>query len=100
MQWGVWRGGGAAVPLCTSHPFAELRHVVEDSAAACVCSTREFQDRATAVAHACGVPFIPIEQLLSQEAGEGTFPDEPVTPDTDAIVVYTSGAGCDRMVGR
>ena len=30
-QWGVWRGGGIAVPLCVSHPLQELEYVISDS---------------------------------------------------------------------
>src|SRR6266571_2387007 len=30
-QWGIWRAGGVAVPLATSHPPAELEHVIRDA---------------------------------------------------------------------
>ena len=26
-QWGIWRAGGIAVPLCTTHPPPELEYV-------------------------------------------------------------------------
>ena len=28
VQWGIWRAGGIAVPLCTSHPVPELEYIV------------------------------------------------------------------------
>src|SRR5947208_16878232 len=37
-QWGIWRAGGVAVPLATSHPPAELEHVIRDSEAEIVRS--------------------------------------------------------------
>jgi len=32
-QWGIWRAGGIAVPLCASHPPPELAHVIDDAEA-------------------------------------------------------------------
>jgi malonyl-CoA/methylmalonyl-CoA synthetase len=32
-QWGIWRAGGVAVPLCTAHPLPALRYVLEDTRA-------------------------------------------------------------------
>ena len=29
VQWGIWRAGGIAVPLCTSHPTPELEYIVQ-----------------------------------------------------------------------
>ena len=29
-QWGVWRAGGIAVPLCLAHPEPEFEYVIED----------------------------------------------------------------------
>src|SRR5436309_1466145 len=28
-QWGIWRAGGVAVPLCTSHPRPELEYGID-----------------------------------------------------------------------
>ncbi|MDZ8054659.1 MAG: hypothetical protein RMX63_24905 [Aulosira sp. ZfuCHP01] len=27
-QWGIWRAGGIAVPLCISHPRPELEYAI------------------------------------------------------------------------
>ena len=32
-QWGIWRAGGVAVPLCISHPRPELEYVITNSGA-------------------------------------------------------------------
>src|SRR5437899_3017785 len=41
-QWGIWRAGGVAVPLGTSHPPAELEHVIRDSEAEIVVVHADF----------------------------------------------------------
>ena len=41
-QWGIWRAGGIAVPLCTTHPAPELEYTIDDAA-------RERADRASDV---------------------------------------------------
>src|SRR5262245_20858634 len=43
-QRGIWRAGGVAVPLATSHPPAELEYVIRDSAAAIVVGDTASRD--------------------------------------------------------
>ncbi len=31
LQWGIWRAGGIAVPLCVLHPLPSLQYVIENS---------------------------------------------------------------------
>src|SRR5919112_604597 len=33
VQWGIWRAGGIAVPLCLTYPPASLDYVITDTAA-------------------------------------------------------------------
>ncbi len=33
IQWGIWRAGGIAVPLCVKHPYASIKYVIEDTKA-------------------------------------------------------------------
>ena len=30
-QWGIWRAGGVAIPLCTKHPLSSLEYVIDDT---------------------------------------------------------------------
>jgi malonyl-CoA/methylmalonyl-CoA synthetase len=40
VQWGIWRAGGIAVPLCLDYPLPSLQYVVDDTQAEIiVCST-------------------------------------------------------------
>src|SRR5690606_34307075 len=44
VQWGIWRAGGVAVPLCTMHPASELTYVIEDSDASIVVAHPQYAD--------------------------------------------------------
>src|SRR5690606_3990481 len=43
IQWGIWRAGGIAVPLCVKHPLPSIRHVIEDSQSSVVVYSREYE---------------------------------------------------------
>ena len=45
LQWGIWRAGGVAVPLCLSHPAPELEYVLADTTASIVVADDAFCDR-------------------------------------------------------
>ena len=36
IQWGIWRAGGIAVPLCVKHPYDAIKYVTEDAQAEAV----------------------------------------------------------------
>ena len=42
VQWGIWRAGGIAVPLCDVYPPAELEYVIRDSGASKVVVHPDF----------------------------------------------------------
>ena len=43
LQWGVWRAGGIAVPLCTKHPLPSIQYVLEDTQAETVVYAKEYE---------------------------------------------------------
>ncbi len=45
IQWGIWRAGGIAVPLCTKYPTPSLRYAIEDTAARTVLYTERFTEK-------------------------------------------------------
>src|SRR5438128_12600309 len=71
-QWGIWRAGGVAVPLATSHPPPELEYVIRDADAEIVLAHPDFADtlRALAVKRA--------RLLETQQALDGTTPHSPL----------------------
>ena len=44
VQWGIWRAGGIAVPLCVTYPFPSLQYVIEDTQAAILVVAPEFEE--------------------------------------------------------
>ncbi|MCG3148865.1 MAG: Long-chain-fatty-acid--CoA ligase [Verrucomicrobiae bacterium] len=83
-QWGVWRAGGIAVPLCMHHPAPELEYVLTDSQASIVVAHPQFATRLRPLAEKLGLRF-----LLTGETGQGNLPE--LTLDRRAMLVYTSG---------
>lgn len=50
VQWGVFRAGGVAVPLCVSHPAPELAHVLDDAKPCLVVADAEHTPKLSALA--------------------------------------------------
>ncbi len=88
IQWGIWRAGGIAVPLATSHPPAEWEYVLRDATPDVVVVATEFADALVPVAQRAG-----IRVLDSGAALEGPSPGAlpTLTPERRAMMVYTSG---------
>jgi malonyl-CoA/methylmalonyl-CoA synthetase len=86
-QWGIWRAGGIAVPLCVSHPRPELEYVITNSGASIIVVHPQFEDILLSLATEKNLRFI----LTS-----ATLPDHVTTlPNIDiqrrALILYTSG---------
>lgn len=88
---GVWRSGGVLLPLEASHPPAELRHPVTDSAVTHVLCTSRTKELADEIATFTGATVIDIPHAISEIAGIdlGRLPE--IEPEADAMIVYTSG---------
>lgn len=88
MQWGIWRAGGIAVPLCTAHPEPELEYVVQDCDADIVVADQSFAARLRPVAERNGRRFLLADEALG--ASPAPLPD--VDPGRRALILYTSGS--------
>jgi malonyl-CoA/methylmalonyl-CoA synthetase len=85
-QWGIWRAGGIAVPICVSYPLASVLYVVEDAQATQLVATEEFESLILPVATQKGIPCI----RPDHEPGQlGTLPE--VSSERGAMILYTSG---------
>ena len=85
--WGIWQGGGIAVPLCTQHPAHELTYVISDSGAEIVVSDPQYESLLRPVAEALGRRF-----LLTTEIPATAPASQPdVSLSRGALIVYTSG---------
>ncbi len=85
VQWGIWRAGGIAVPLATSHPPAELEYVIGDADAALVVAHPDFAETLRPLAE--GRRFLLTPEALAGEPG----PLPVVEEGRRAMMVYTSG---------
>lgn len=84
IQWGIWRAGGIAVPLCEKHPLPSMQYVLEDTAAACLICTAEF----TGFLEPLGA-FSPLLEYETLSGPEMTMPK--INPERRAMILYTSG---------
>src|SRR5881409_2763727 len=67
-QWGIWRAGGVAVPLATSHPPAELDYVIRDSEAEIVVAHPDFAETLRSVPAAKTARLVETQQALDHPA--------------------------------
>lgn len=88
-QWGVWLAGGVAVPLCLTHPPAEMAYVLSDSGATVLAAHPQFADIARDLAAARGIRLVLTEIFHCGEMEPAILPQ--VSPDRRAMIIYTSG---------
>ena len=86
VQWGIWRAGGIAVPLCEKHPLSSITYVINDTQAAAIIYAQEFEALLTPLFETANTRFIRAESFSTQQ---GTLPE--VNPDRRAMILYTSG---------
>ena len=88
VQRGIWRAGGVAVPLATSHPVPELEYVIRDAGVTTFVSDRQFRAVAEPLARAVGVSYLPAEDAMTAEASDAL---PHLGPSRPAMIIYTSG---------
>lgn len=85
--WGAWLAGGFAVPLCLTHPPAELDYVLADSDTSILVAHPQFRETAAALARPRNIRILDTDELLDAPPSAG--PD--IGPGRPAILIYTSG---------
>jgi malonyl-CoA/methylmalonyl-CoA synthetase len=88
VQWGIWKAGGIAVPLCITYPLPSLTYVIEDTQADCVITGPEYE----AILH----EYVLEKQLrwltltdLQKAVAPKSLPE--ISSDRGAMILYTSG---------
>ena len=94
VQWGIWRAGGIAVPLCLSHPAPELEYVLADTTASIVVADDAFCDRIGPLTQNRGITLVRTADALRAQTRE--LPD--IAGSRRAMILYTSGT-TDRPKG-
>ncbi len=87
IQWGIWRAGGVAVPLCEVHPPAELKYTLSDSGASIVVGHSDFEEILAPMAQDLNIRFLSAEQLLRVKHQSLPLVDA----ERPALILYTSG---------
>ncbi|MDZ7994709.1 MAG: acyl-CoA synthetase [Nostoc sp. EfeVER01] len=92
-QWGIWRAGGIAVPLCVSHPRPELEYVITNSGASIIIAHPNFEGilrslpPQASLAQEHNLRFILTSETLSNNISR--LPEIDIT--RRALILYTSG---------
>jgi malonyl-CoA/methylmalonyl-CoA synthetase len=87
LQWGIWRAGGIAVPLCASHPRPEVEYVIEDAGADTVVAHPHYAPILRAIARERGLRFLGTGEVFNLP--ERALPKIDIT--RRALILYTSG---------
>ena len=88
VQWGIFRAGGVAVPLCVSHPAPELAHVLDDAKPCLIVADREHTAKLAPLAEARALQLLAPEALRASPL-PAALPEIP--SDRPALLIYTSG---------
>ncbi|TXE13630.1 acyl-CoA synthetase [Algoriphagus aquimarinus] len=86
-QWGIWRAGGIAVPLCISYPFPSLKYVIEDTTAGYLIVGPEFEELLLPYQENTNTKYLRLEELKS----DSNIPLPEINPSRGAMILYTSG---------
>ena len=86
IQWGIWRAGGIAVPLCTKHPLSSIEYVIEDTDAAVIVYGPAFETLLSPLLEQTTRRVIRLEDLAPSN---GYLPE--VEMERRAMILYTSG---------
>ena len=87
IQWGIWKAGGIAVPLCVLHPLPSIQYVLEDTQAEMVIAHEDFISFLKPLEAQLGISVVPMETVFAEN--KSTLPD--ISPDRKAMILYTSG---------
>ncbi|MFK8165619.1 MAG: acyl-CoA synthetase [Lewinella sp.] len=86
-QWGIWRAGGIAVPLCVGHPLPSIRYVLEDTMATALIAHPDYEELLRETARELDIRWL---QLAAME-GNAPAPSTIIAPARRAQILYTSG---------
>lgn len=88
IQWGIWKAGGIAVPLCITYPLPSLTYVLEDTKADILIVGPEYEEILKEYAVEKGIRMLTLQDL-KQSISKNSFPK--ISKDRGAMILYTSG---------
>jgi malonyl-CoA/methylmalonyl-CoA synthetase len=87
VQWGIWRAGGVAMPLCLSATEPEWEYALTDSDSTIVVCTREQVDKIQPLCQRLDRRILILEKVSADPSVELPV----ISPDRRAMILYTSG---------
>lgn len=90
IQWGIWRAGGIAVPLCLTAAEPELEYAIDDSQASIVIVQQDQLKRLEPTCRKLNVRCLSAVSLQVGESSEATHLP-CIARDRRAMMLYTSG---------
>jgi len=89
VQWGIWLGGGIAMPIAQTHPAREIEYILDDATPrVAIASPGESADRLAPLARSRGIRLAITDEIL---AGHSDRPLPIPDQNRRALMVYTSG---------
>lgn len=89
-QWAIWQGGGVAVPLCPTHPIAEIQYVIDDCQAQTVVAHRCFGNLLATIAQQYTIFWVDDDSLVFTASNKLTILPN-INNARRALMLYTSG---------
>jgi len=86
-QWGIWRAGGIAVPLCITYPLPSLQYVIEDTGANIILVGKEYEEVLKIYKSEPSKTFKTVAQIPNSK--EANLPE--IEKSRGAMILYTSG---------
>ena len=88
VQWGIWKAGGIAVPLCELHPKENLIYYLKQSSADVLIYSEEYFEMVKELTASITIPFYEVQTLKV----DGEFTKLPIIGiNRRAMMLYTSG---------
>uniref|UniRef100_B8HNH6 AMP-dependent synthetase and ligase n=1 Tax=Cyanothece sp. (strain PCC 7425 / ATCC 29141) TaxID=395961 RepID=B8HNH6_CYAP4 len=87
-QWGIWRAGGIAVPLCVSHPPPELEYVIANAGVTIVVADPCFAAVLAPIATVNNLRLI-VTSAIDPGTVNTVLPEVKI--NRRALILYTSG---------
>jgi malonyl-CoA/methylmalonyl-CoA synthetase len=89
-QWGIWRAGGVAVPLCRTHPPPEWEYIIGDSKPSYILAHSSFTAAISPIAAKLGIPMKVVPEFLPSDLSpsKGLL---DIPNYRRAMMIYTSG---------
>ena len=88
IQWGIWKAGGIAVPLCITYPLPSLTYVLEDTQAEILIVGPEYEEILKEYALEKGLRMLSLSDLETS-APSSSLPE--ISKERGAMILYTSG---------